>query len=230
MTKAITINNKICCTPIPVETTPVGCKNPVLYILEMAIAQSYNSGSTISAALTTILNEGFISSKAGNSLCCPDCTEDLGYYFLGGSTPFATVFQSYLSDLSISNGSYPCCVNYEINAAGFPDMITLLESSSLPITCCDTNFAKVTSEFIQNSNMASDFLGLGIVEASSFFGLSLIDQIVNLINSKLPYASQYDIDAVFNTILTLGIGVKCADCNIIVASAATFVTLSENLF
>lgn len=185
------MNEATCCP------TATDCINPIIKAFKLfSFAASYEVG----------LNEGLVLTHSGD-LCCPDCIDPEGYYFLGGMAPYTSLIEGIVTP-------YPCCVNRSLTAVGNDAFDALVGPGSV---CCDTDF----SEAICILRM----LGVGyndMVEASSFNSLSGLGIFLNY--ADIEGIDNAQVLLFLNAIITEGLVIRCTGCQIFIGSVSAFLT------
>jgi len=178
----------------------ISCINPLIYLIKEAIDTTADSGN-LATNITSLLDAGIIV-KNGN-LCCPDCTEDKGLYLLGT--------YSHLNTMHTLYNLQACCINFRLNTSDTLSYNAAFGASDIP--CCNTNFSEtITNLFSITTNDSTLISSGGIVEVSSFNGVSGLSIILDALSRITPALSSTIITNVFTAILNSGIVIKCKDC------------------
>jgi len=214
------------------------CANPLIHALNQAFAivgTSYSGPQigntpivtehTIYTALYSVLNTGIVATNTLR-LCCPDCTDPRGFYFLGSTVNLANVV-SYFTPVG-SNPKYPCCIEYKTNVAQLDSLIEAVGGTLPP--CCNTDFISAYDAWIEASELSSlsipisysDLNDLALIEASAFNGYSGLGIMFNYLQTAHPELTPLDYYGIYSVISSYGLVVKCGDCNITIGSANLF--------
>jgi hypothetical protein len=212
---------------IPIGSITTNCLNPVAYIVGLAVRESESSGVAVGTVLTNILTEGFVSKKDG-LLCCPNCVDDAGLYFLGNLTSLNLLVTSLTSWPSFT-GDIPCCTTYQASLTSSVDIEELLDQIQNSIECCDTLLFTELKTLFEKYPSFTDLLNLGVVEISTLNGLTSLNQIVNLILEEKPYADEEYIHSILISLLTTGVVIKCNDCKISIGIPENVVSIMNIL-
>lgn len=224
-----------CCVPASNCELPVGCVNPIIHLLKMVIGRA-TDGYTLPSAFTYILGNGILISGA-TKYCCPDCTDENGFYFLGGASAFATLcLQKGLgvdgvNDLPVDPLlKYPCCIktstNIETTHLFDSTFVTRDELTNLPIMdktpdCCPVDFTAPMQRLALETS-SDVYNTAGWVEASSFKGKSGVDIILDFLNSLTPVVSKADKTLIFNAISNSGLYISCEGCDMRISRAVPY--------
>jgi hypothetical protein len=220
MGNSININNPVCCNTTVTQSSCVVCKHPLEYLID----QIYNSDvnhdiSNFIAKATTLLNTGIIASNDAG-ICCPDCNDKYGFYFLGGLAKFNALAVTFKFNTTSVSCKAPCCLNIYIDKATHA-----IYSSNIKIKpdCCNTSFTSDVAILGQMINNPALFSAMGLIEFNTIREASSIGTLVTSIAAKYSGITETEWSAIFTALFdTLGIVVKCFDCGIIIASANTF--------
>jgi hypothetical protein len=225
--------NKTSCT-----CTATLCTNPLIHTLDQAfsiIGTNYNGPQigntpvttehTIYTALYTVLNTGIVATNT-TRLCCPDCTDPRGFYFLGDCSNLAAVV-NYFTPVG-KTAKYPCCIEYKTNIAQLDCLVTAIGGTLPP--CCNTDFMSAYNAWMEAAELGSlpvtvDYNTLNdleLIEASAFNGYSGLGIMFNYLQTAHPELTPLDYYGLYIVIVTYGIVVKCGDCNITIGSANLF--------
>ncbi|MEY2701964.1 MAG: hypothetical protein RLY43_597 [Bacteroidota bacterium] len=221
MAKNRTIDKKVCCG----TTTPVvvpSCVHPIEYLVEQIFNMDENGDiANFIPNATSLLNNGWIiSNNAG--VCCPDCDDKYGFYFLGSLAKFGPIATTFKFTTTAPACAIPCCLNIETNAGGHDSFKT-----NIPVTpeCCDTNFKDQVSLMGKMIHSPLYFANMSLVEMSTIQGNSSIGVLINAIAKRYQGITETEWSDIFTYLfVTAGIAIKCFDCGIIIASANTFNT------
>lgn len=220
MGNSININTPVCCSTPVTQSSGVACKHPLEYLID----QIYNSDvnhdiSNFIAKATTLLNSGIITAN-DDRLCCPDCDNKYGFYFLGGLAKFGALATTFKFNTNSTSCKAPCCLNIHADRPTHAIYSSLIK---IKPECCNTSFTSDVAILGQMINNPALFLSMGLIEFSTIRGASSIGPLVTSISSKYPGITEVEWSAIFTALFdTLGIVVKCFDCNIIIASTNTF--------
>lgn len=213
---------------IVAQTTEVPvCKNPLLYLIEMAAKNASVNGSTIAAELTTILNNGFYTLNKA-MFCCPDCEGADSFYFLGSEGALSDLITNMIAWTSYV-GPIPCCLNSFSPASVAGNIQRALETLDITPECCDSDFDLSISQTLTAYPSLSAIYDMGIVEISAFSSKSLFSQIAACIKAANKYAVESEILAVYQTIMNSGVMIKCSDCALLVSNSTNGPSLIQQL-
>lgn len=222
MGNSISINTPVCCNNTAVQSTTVSCKHPLEYLID----QIYNSDvnhdiSNFISKATTLLNAGLIvSNDAG--ICCPDCDNKYGFYYLGALSGFSTLATTFKFNSTSVSCKAPCCLNIYSDSVRNGIYNTLIKVKP---ECCNTSFASDVAILGKMINNPALFSTMGLIEFSTIRQASSIGNLVMAISAKYSGITEVEWSAIFTALFsTLGLVVKCFDCGIIIASTATFNT------
>ena len=214
------------------------CANPLIHALNQAftiLGTSYSGPQigntpittehTIYTALYSVLNSGIVATNTSR-LCCPDCTDPRGFYFLGGCTNLGQVVD-YFTPVG-QTAKYQCCIEYKTNVAQLA-CLTAAVGGKLP-ECCNTDFMSAYDAWMEASAFGSltvpvnysDLSDLELIEASAFNGYSGLGIMFNYLQTAHPELTPLDYYGIYLVIANYGVVVKCGDCNITIGSANLF--------
>ncbi len=96
--------------------------------------------------------------------------------------------------------------------------------------CCDTSFAEVYDELLNETGLSLLLSNQSIIEASTFNGFSGLQITYEYLT--LEGISNEDIASFFLGLFEAGIVINCVDCDILIGSVASFTTMANayNLF
>lgn len=210
-----------------VPAIPEKCINPIAYLVDKAVKLGNLNGTSISVELFALLNNGFFSQNKG-LFCCHACEGNDSFYFFGGSESLITLTTA-IPSWSVYADVLACCVNYEATVNTALEIENSLQNISADTECCTSDFQTSLQSFFSTFPTAESLLDLGVVEISTFDGTSSISAILTALMDPSLYLSEADIIPVFETLITLGVFVKCDDCSILITTAQNAITSAENL-
>lgn len=214
------------------------CTNPLVHTLEQAFAlvgtdysgpqignTPVTTVNTIYTALYSVLNTGLVVTN-NTRLCCPDCTEPRGFYFLGDCANLAAVV-NYFTPIG-QTAKYPCCVEYKLNIAQLDCLVTAIGGHTPP--CCNTDFISAYNAWFEASELGSlpvpvnysDLNDLELIEASAFNGYSGLGIMFNYLQANHPELTPLDYYGLYLVFVTYGMVVRCGDCNITIGAASLY--------
>jgi hypothetical protein len=225
--------NKNTCT-----CTATLCTNPLIHTLDQAfsiVGTNYNGPQigntpvttehTIYTALYTVLNTGIVATNT-TRLCCPDCTDPRGFYFLGDCSNLAAVVNYFTPVGKVAK--YPCCIEYKTNVSQLSCLVTAIGGTLPP--CCNTDFMSAYNAWMEAMELGllpitvdyNTLNDLELIEASAFNGYSGLGIMFNYLQTAYPELTPLDYYGLYLVIVTYGMVVKCGDCNITIGSANLF--------
>lgn len=227
------MSNIKCCPPESNCNLPVGCINPLVHLMKRTVARA-SDGYDIPDAFNDILGAGILISGS-DAYCCPDCTDEKGFYFLGGVPAFIDITSEFKMNLYNADGSpvdplliYPCCIKstYSLEGSLQMDDNFIIRNSQNEIVldktpqCCPTDFTKPINRLLEETASDSYVNYTGWIEASSFNGKSGIDIILDFLNSLSPSVTKAEKTEIFKTIALSGIYIKCNGCDMQISKAS----------
>jgi hypothetical protein len=172
--------------------------------------------------VTTALIEtlaGGISISNNKNLCCPDCKN--GIYYLGGAQSFLQV-QEFIR----YSTTRICCLEHATTVETWLKVLESLGGNDFP--CCHTDFNEAVQQWFDASSSSSanfyldDLFEIGILESSSFNGYSGLGILFNYLQLNHPELTAEDYLNILGVIVNLGLVIQCNGCEMIMASAETY--------
>lgn len=227
------MSNLKCCTPDSNCNLPTPCVNPLIHLMKMVLGRA-TDGYTLPTAFTYVLANGILISGS-EKYCCPDCTAENGFYFLGGITAFSSLCLQKglgvdgINELPVNPLlKYPCCIKTSTSTAAHnlldTTFITRDELTNLPImdktpACCPVDFTAPMQRLVMETESDNSVDQAGWVEASGFKGKSGIDIILDFLDSLTPTITKAEKTLIFNTISTAGLYIECNGCDMRISRA-----------
>jgi|GEM_PF-2728150 len=230
---------------VPVATCPVftfntvaaPCLNPLsdlfTKILGYIPSQGIRTIDVVINGIENYLDAGELLTNC--NLCCPDC-EATHRYVLASAPLYSVYYEAVYSTTCLP----PCCIEVD---ASLTAMNTIKEGqgnvalstafATVPpnTNCCGTNFSECAARIktLLPNKWGGIFVGLGVVEESSFNGTTELCIIADFIETLLPLFTETDVADVIKALLNKGFVVDCRPEGTIIASVATYLTYLNNV-
>jgi hypothetical protein len=192
----------------------VGIKYPVDAVPDRQLKFTLD----VTTALIETLSGG-ISISNNKNLCCPDCKN--GIYYLGGAQSFLQV-QEFIR----YSTTRICCLEHATTVETWLKVLESLGGNDFP--CCHTDFNEAFQQWFDASSSSSanfyldDLFQIGILESSSFNGYSGLGILFNYLQLNHPELTAEDYLNILGVIVNLGLVIQCNGCEMIIASAETY--------
>jgi hypothetical protein len=197
------------------------CENPLLYLIDSALVSSNGNVSGLAAEIISILGNGlFLQNKT--NLCCPDCSDENGFYYLGDAEAFEAFMTAYKLSPNFSD-IMKCCINFSGYTDVSLDIKKIIEESfSNDVPCCNFDFSHLVKTYAPS--FFTNINSRGIVEISTLANVSILETLKTRITELYPYATDAFLHEVLSVLLAQGVFIKCIDCGILITNSTNAVT------
>jgi len=220
------MNTTECCKETVAAGLPTPCINPLIYLLKLIFSKHQADGGTLGEATVAVLNQG-INVTGSSFFCCPDCTGEGKFYYLGMPETFFDLadllgFNS-LGPNANTSYKYGCCLNKNVTAAWVTEFNITFDLNKTP-SCCANDFGSIIQR-LTNETTVSDNTLTQLLEGSSLNGKSGIIAMLDYLNSLTPVLTKGQKGEILTAIIGNGVVIKCNGCSIHLQSAGNFQAL-----
>jgi len=209
------MNTTECCKETVAKGLPTPCVNPLVYLLKLIFAKHQAAGGTLGSVTADVLEQGF-NITGSSFFCCPDCSGEGKFYYLGGAERFFDLahllgFNS-LGPNADTSYKYGCCLNKSLTADFVEDFDETFALNKTP-PCCANDFGSIIQRLTNETTLSVDIL-TQMLEGSSLNGKSGITAMLDYLNSRTPVLTKDQKGEILTAIIGNGVVIKCNGCSI----------------